>query len=116
MQRSGRRFILIFVLGTWPVSAALAQHVVRATPSTIAWGYFAADAKPVLTVKSGEVVTIDTIVGIPEMLERLGAAADGPLREMKEMHAKVKDRGPGPHFLTGPVAGEGAKPGRVLRV
>src|SRR5947199_5730799 len=108
--------VFILVLGTLSIRPLRAQHVVRVTPSTVAWGYFAADAKPVLTVKSGEVVTIDTIVGIPEMLERLGAAADAPLREMKEMYAKVKDRGPGPHFLTGPVAVEGAKPGDVLEV
>ena len=93
-----------------------AQQVVRVSPSTVQWGYFSADAKPVLTVKSGEIVTIDTICGIPEMLERLGAATDDPIREMKEMYAKVKDRGPGPHFLTGPVAIEGSVPGDVLEV
>jgi acetamidase/formamidase len=98
------------------ISPALAQHVLRVTPSTVQWGHFAAEAKPVLTVKPGEVVTIDTIVGIPDMLEELGAATDDPIREMKEMYAKVKDRGPGPHFLTGPVAVEGARPGDVLEV
>lgn len=108
--------ILLLALVIWPACAARAQRVVRATPSTVAWGYFAADAKPVLTVKPGEAVTIDTIVGIPEMLERLGAAPDAPLREMKEMYAKVKERGPGPHFLTGPVAIEGASPGDVLEI
>ena len=99
-----------------PASPLLAQHTVRVTPSTVQWGYFAAEAKPVLTVKPGELVTIDTIVGIPEMLEELGAAADEPIREMKEMYAKVTDRGPGPHFLTGPVAVEGASPGDVLEI
>jgi acetamidase/formamidase len=98
------------------ISPALAQHVVRVTPSTVQWGHFAAEAKPALTVKPGEVVTIDTIVGIPDMLEELGAATDDPIREMKEMYARVKDRGPGPHFLTGPVAVEGAMPGDVLEV
>ena len=48
------------------------------TPSTVQWGCFDADAKPVLTVKPGEVVTMDTICGIPEMLEQLGAATDDP--------------------------------------
>jgi acetamidase/formamidase len=100
-----------------PVAPALAeQHTIHVTPSTVEWGHFAADAKPVLTVKSGEVVSIDTICGIPEMLERLGAATDAPIREMKEMYAEVKDRGPGPHFLTGPVSIEGAMPGDVLEV
>jgi len=107
---------LTLLLGTLAACPVFAQHVVHVTPSTVQWGYFAAEAKPVLTVKSGEVVTIDTICGIPEMLERLGAATDDPIREMKEMYAKVKDRGPGPHFLTGPVAIEDAQPGDVLEV
>ena len=101
------------ILCTLPV---LAQYSVHVSPSTVQWGYFAADVKPVLTVKSGDTVAIDTICGIPEMLERLGADVDGPIHEMKEMYAKVKDRGPGPHFLTGPVAVEGAMPGDVLEV
>ena len=95
---------------------APAQPVLRVAPATVQWGRYAADAKPVLTVKPGETVTIDTIVGIPEMLEELGAPADDSLREMKEMYARVTDRGPGPHFLTGPVAIEGAMPGDVLEV
>jgi acetamidase/formamidase len=105
-----------FCLSLAPASQLRAQHVVRVTPSTVQWGYFAAEAKPVLTVKPGELVTIDTIVGIPDMLEELGAAEDDPIREMKEMYARVKDRGPGPHFLTGPVAIEGAMPGDVLEI
>src|SRR5260370_24066038 len=110
------KYCRLFLVGTLCMRPAPAQHVVHVTPSTVQWGYFAADAKPVLTVKSAEVVTIDTICGIPDMLERLGAATDSPIREMKEMYAKVKDRGPGPHFLTGPVAVEGAMPGDVLEV
>jgi acetamidase/formamidase len=98
-------------------SAAFAQQVLRVTPATIQWGRYSADAKPVLTVKPGETVTIDTVVGIPEMLEKLGApATDEPLREMKELYARLTDRGPGPHFLTGPVAIQGAMPGDVLEV
>jgi acetamidase/formamidase len=105
----------VLVLATWR-NPAEAQKVVRVTPSTVEWGHFAADAKPVLTVEPGEVVTIDTIVGIPDMLKQLGAAIDEPIREMEEMYSKVKDRGPGPHILTGPVAIEGAMPGDVLEV
>jgi len=59
------------------VPRVLAQHTIRVTPSTVV-GRFDADAKPVLTVKPGEVVTMDTICGIPEMLEQLGAATDDP--------------------------------------
>ena len=79
------------------------------------WGYFAADGKPVLTVKSGDVVTLDTICAI-DQLEQLGAAPDDPIRELKEIEAKVTDKGPGPHVLTGPVAIQGAMPGDVLEI
>src|SRR5580700_4056115 len=106
----------LFLLGTLCLRPAPAQHVVHVTPATVEWGYFAANVKPVLTVKSGEVVTIDTICGVPDQLARLGAAVDDPIREMKEMYAKVTDRGPGPHILTGPIAVEGAMPGDVLEV
>src|SRR6266849_3630073 len=108
-----RAAVLVLMLGTVPL---LAEHVVRVTPATVQWGHFDAEGKPVLTVKSGEVVTMDTICGVPEMLERLGAATDEPIREMKQMYAEIKDRGPGPHFLTGPVAIEGSMPGDVLQV
>jgi len=107
--------VFILVLGTLSIRPMRAQHVVRVTPSTVEWGYFAADAKPVLTVKSGEVVTMDTICAIPE-LELMGAAVDDPIRELKQISAVVKDKGPGPHVLTGPVAIEGAMPGDVLEV
>jgi acetamidase/formamidase len=107
-----RDAFLILAFGTLPLPA---QHTVRVTPSTVQYGYFAADAKPVLTVKSGEVVTMDTICAIPE-LQQLGAAPDEPMRELKEVDANVKDKGPGPHVLTGPVSIEGARPGDVLEV
>jgi acetamidase/formamidase len=106
-------FVLVLVTC---INPAQGQQIVRVTTSTVEWGHFAADAKPVLTVKQNDVVTIDTIVGVPDMLTQLGAAVDEPIREMEEMYAKVKDRGPGPHFLTGPVAIEGAMPGDVLEV
>jgi len=102
------------VLGAFVMWPALAQHVMRASPATISWGYYAADAKPALTIKSGETVTMDTICGDPEVLEALGATPDEPIREMREMYAKVPVRGT--HFLTGPVAVEGAMPGDVLEV
>jgi acetamidase/formamidase len=38
------------------------------------------------------------------------------IRELKQIYAGVKDKGPGPHVLTGPVAIAGAMPGDVLEV
>jgi acetamidase/formamidase len=109
-----RRLAIFVLLAT--VCPLLAQKTLHVMPSTVQWGRFDAATKPVLSVKPGEAVTIDTICGVPEMLDRLGAATDDPLREMKQMYAEIKDRGPGPHFLTGPIAIESAMPGDVLQV
>ncbi|MBI3668018.1 MAG: acetamidase/formamidase family protein [Acidobacteria bacterium] len=93
-----------------------AQPIIRAVPANIQWGYYGAGVKPVLTVKSGETARIETVSGIPEMLARLGAEEDDNLRELREIYAEIKEHGPGPHILTGPVAVEGAAPGDVLQV
>jgi acetamidase/formamidase len=109
------RIILFLSIAAQLIPASSAQNTLHVTPSTVQWGYFAADGKPVLTVKSGDVVTMDTICAIDE-LEQLGAAPDDPMRELKEIEAKVTDKGPGPHVLTGPVAIQGAMPGDVLEI
>src|ERR1700688_4578141 len=38
-----------------------AQQTLLATPSTVAWGYYSAHAKPALTVKSGDTVVMQTL-------------------------------------------------------
>src|ERR1700730_1116094 len=51
-----------------------ARQTLLATPTTVASGYYSARAKPVLTVKSGDTVTIQTLstCGPPERLKTLG--------------------------------------------
>jgi acetamidase/formamidase len=89
-----------------------------ASPSTVVWGYYSAKAKPVLTVHSGDTVRIQTLstCGPTERLIEEGvAAADIPAYNA-DIYREVKDKGPGPHILTGPVAIEEAEPGDVLEV
>jgi acetamidase/formamidase len=90
--------------------------VLKAIPGNIQWGHYDADAKPVIAVKSGETIRVETVSGNPDVLTRLGAPDDDNLKELKTIYAQVKDRGPGPHLLTGPIAVEGAAPGNVLQV
>jgi acetamidase/formamidase len=97
------------------VSLPAADHRLRATPETTTWGYFSADSKPVLTVKSGDTVEIQSPWGSPDLLEKAGVAPAQIQPELRAI-AAMKDRGPGPHNLTGPVAIEGAQPGDVLEV
>jgi acetamidase/formamidase len=103
-----------------PVSA-LAQtptETLPASPSTVAWGYYWSKAKPALTVHSGDVVRIQTLstCGSDERLEKEGVSASDIPPYNADIYREVKDKGPGGHILTGPVAIAEAEPGDVLEV
>ena len=92
----------------------MAEHNLPATPETVHWGYFEASRAPVLSVRSGDRVTIDTLSAEPEDMPPADAGFD-ILPEHPQVHSDC-ERGPGPHFMTGPVHVEGARPGHVLEV
>src|ERR1700675_1672328 len=84
------------------ISAAIAQQAPQtllATPAPVAWGYYSARAKPVLTVKSGDTVTIQTLstCGPPERLKTLGIAEADIPPYVTDIYAKVpaSEKGPG---------------------
>lgn len=88
-------------------------HHLPASPETCRWGYFEASAPPVLTIGSGERITIDTVSGGPDALPPEGFHVPPKLLAI---HARERGLPFGPHILTGPVAIEGAMPGDVLEV
>ncbi len=99
-------------------AAQTPQATLSATPSTVVWGYYSAKAKPVLTVRSGDTVRIQTLstCGSTERLEEEGVAAADIPSYNTDIYREVKDRGPGGHILTGPVEIAEAEPGDVLEV
>jgi acetamidase/formamidase len=91
-----------------------AEFTLPATPSTVSWGYYAARSKAPLTVKSGDTVRMQTLSTCnPERMQAAGVHV--PQYDL-DIHEQVKDKGPGGHILTGPVAIEDAEPGDVLEV
>jgi acetamidase/formamidase len=90
------------------------DFTLRATPSTVVWGYYSSRAKPALTVKSGDTVHMQTLSTCNP--ERMAAAGVQVPQYDRDIHEQVTDKGPGSHILTGPVAIEGAEPGDVLEV
>ena len=96
------------------VRSNVQAHHLRSIPETMHWGFFDPKLKPVLTIKSGERVIIDTISGNPEMMPppELGMSV---LAEQREVHQKVP-KGSGNHLFTGPIYIEEAEPGDVLEV
>jgi len=94
-------------------------HRLEATPATVAYGYYWADARPVLRIESGDIVDVDTLLtNTPMGLERAGVEPSRIQDSLKRIVAEVigDRRGPGGHILTGPVFVDGAAPGDVLEV
>jgi acetamidase/formamidase len=92
-------------------------HRLEATPTTVAYGYYWSEAKPVLRVASGEIIDVDTLLtNTPRGLERAGVKPENIQASLRAVVDTVTDKGPGGHILTGPVYVEGAEPGDALEV
>jgi acetamidase/formamidase/AraC-like DNA-binding protein len=102
---------------------------------TVHWGYFSRTIKPVISLRSGDIVTIETLTqhasddrermidGDPGAESVFGWTADKKnvdRRGAGPMDATIYGRGAGEgfgvHICTGPVYVEGAEPGDVLEV
>ena len=114
--------LLLGLLFSWrPLSAQQATapvtHTLKPTPKTIAWGYYDAKTPPVLRVKPGDTVEIQTLItSSPKRLEDAGVPPDQVEQSLRDITREVTDKGPGGHILTGPIYIEGAEIGDVLEV
>lgn len=90
----------------------MAEHRLDASPDTVHWGYFDAGLAPLLTVESGDTVTISTVSGGPEVMPGEPLVVPDAL---KAIQVTQRPKLPG-HICTGPVAIGGAKAGQVLEV
>lgn len=115
--------------------AAAAHHHLAADSTTVHWGYFSKTRAPVLTVHSGDLVTVETLThhanddaermvkGDPGAESVYGWSADAKnvnRRGAGPMDASIFGRGAGEgfgvHILTGPIYVCGAEPGDILEV
>lgn len=120
-QRSLFTLLLPFAatLASAQEATAPTRFELMPTPENVAWGYFWSEAEPVLRVKSGDIVTLRSLItSSPDRLERLGAEPEEVEQYLRDVFEQVprEDRGPGGHILTGPIFVEGAEPGDVLEV
>ena len=106
---------------------ALAQNVIPLTsvPANVIRGHFPTDRAPVLRVKPGQNVTIDTLShqglntadGAVAFFGRGGVKPEDVLPDAVAVQKEVQiPRGGGTHVLTGPIYVEGAEPGDLLEV
>lgn len=111
------------------------HHYLRATCDTVHWGYLSHDLPPVLTVASGDTVTIETLTqhatddwarmvqgdpGAESVFHWTPTQKNIDRRGAGPMDASVYGRGAGEgfgvHICTGPIAVEDAMPGDVLEI
>jgi acetamidase/formamidase len=115
------RTLVLCVVLFGAAATALAQqpnaYKLKASPKTVVWGYYSATAAPVLRVRSGDTVEMETLItNSPARLEAAGVPPGQIEPALRAIYNEVTDKGPGGHILTGPVYIEGAAPGDTLEV
>jgi acetamidase/formamidase len=110
--------ILAISIGLAFQGANAAEHTLMPSPQTVHIGHFAFNLKPVLTIDSGDTVTLESAVALaPEVIDQSGVVPTSAVPQyQRDIHREVKDRGPAGHVLTGPIEIRGALPGDVLEV
>src|SRR5262249_39294217 len=89
----------------------------KPSPKTVAWGYYDASTPPVLRIKSGDTVEVQTLItSSPQRLESAGLPPEQVEQSLRDIYKEVTNKGPGGHILTGPIFVDGAEPGDVLEV
>jgi acetamidase/formamidase/AraC-like DNA-binding protein len=115
--------------------SGIPHHHLPVNTRTVHWGYFSRSLPPVLTVKSGDIVTIETLTQhASDDWARMvrGDAGAESVMGWTRTHKNVDRRGAGPmdasvygrgagegfgvHICSGPIAIEGATPGDVLEI
>ncbi len=98
-------------------AAAPHEYILKATPKTVAWGFYDAAAPPVLRIHSGDTVKFETLItNSPTGLEKAGLPPDQVQPNLRDIYKEVTNKGPGGHILDGPVYVEEAEPGDTLEV
>jgi acetamidase/formamidase len=124
----GRRAALAMVAVTVAISAAAwpqvkADVTLQSTPKTVVRGIFASDVPPVLRIRTGQTVRIDTVShqGLQKNPVEYFAADGIPESQVLPDAIAIYKGVPatsgfGGHVLTGPIYIESAEPGDVLEV
>ncbi|MCY1339781.1 Acetamidase/Formamidase family protein [compost metagenome] len=98
-----------------PAAIAATGRVIRleGTPDTTQFGWYDNAQAPVLRIRSGDTVVMETLIH--------GHKQVAPDLTIEQMTARAKQEqaespGRGPHSITGPVYVEGARPGDTLKI
>jgi acetamidase/formamidase len=110
-------FVSMIVIQLIYTEGSPTSYTLSASPKTIHWGYLSSTLKPVLEIVSGDSVTVETVTSCsPAEYEAAGITPGLIPQALRTIFEEVKNRGPGPHILTGPIYIHGAEPGDMLEV
>ncbi|HEY6218898.1 MAG TPA: acetamidase/formamidase family protein, partial [Gemmatimonadaceae bacterium] len=106
---------------SWPAPAPGRLYHLDPSPATVAWGWYDAAGKPILTLNSGDELDVGTVSTCSNTsLVRNGLDSTELEASVKAIYKARTDSqlksGPGGHILTGPVFINGADSGDVLEV
>jgi acetamidase/formamidase len=85
------------------------KYILPATPATSQWGVYDADVPPVLRIKSGDTVAIETMAASDNQV-----IPGATIEQIIQIQTAVPNRGP--HTLTGPIYVAEAEPGDTLHI
>jgi len=112
------QYLSLWVTSSSAVAAQnLIDHNLELTAENVHWGYYDAGVEPVLRIKSGDQIYVETMIarGVTRLI-MAGADPNAIPSSMMEVEEGVIERGPGSHPLTGPIYVEDAEAGDVLEV
>ncbi|HVY16480.1 MAG TPA: acetamidase/formamidase family protein [Rhodopila sp.] len=92
----------------------MTHHTLHASPETVRLGVFNATYPPVMTIRSGDTVTVQCVSGRKDVLPPASAGLSIP-----PALAAILDANPtysAGHIVTGPIAIDGAMPGDMLEI
>src|SRR2546427_11048879 len=93
--RQSPLLVCVVFLSMLPLSAQQAAYTLKPTPKTVAWGYYDAKVAPVLRVKSGDTVEIQTLItNSPKRLEEAGLAPSPGEQTLPPKTAPTEEQGP----------------------
>ena len=84
-------------------------HRLKASPENVQWGWLDPKETPKLTIESGEIVSVETVMHARDQIQK-GTTIE------KIVELRKANPGGGPHSLTGPIYVKGAMPGDVMEI
>ena len=98
------------LIGAAPEPAKAPKHYrLKATPETVQWGWLDPKEPPQLTIESGDIVSIETLMHAKDQIQK-GTSME------RIVELRKANPGGGPHSITGPIFVNGAEPGDVMEI